>query len=508
MAQLKPTASRKEKEDNCTTPAKQRPRLPFLLCSTDVEDGRDLDAGDSMLGQPPSICAASSLTTGSQRHRIVQSKCDSDSEDFEMDMERGLDVALRQVYHEVQEKNIEACVLDERLDEKDVALMDGACVPVVFAYVCVCARSFRWVFPQISRFLTSTLLDSATPSPAHCAPGRIFPACELESPHMWKQSKSCKPSAAHYTTSCKGHQAAQSRIILEVRVLFLNSRSSQVSSGCCLVITACIDTPRPFKFTPPIPTDESVTLVEGSALEDLEKLGYTNKTSETKIYGALQDLETVSCRSGNVAGSRNFDNIRGTGNIGLSPPRLNKPILEDQGLELVLTKRERRLLAGLSEFETRQEYRGEEQQDEASLVTEDHDQPIDGNEQLPNECPPVSSFNSCLERRMPCSWWTRIYLAIDIYVPVWAIRTRHFCSFTVTDKSSPVAILNLVLSSIVPAFWIVFPVLSTDPMFRMITCLVGPRVEVLCSMIPVLHYRFSIITEGATAIKLPVTPGT
>ena len=126
---------------------------------------------------------------------------------------------------------------------------------------------------------------------------------------------------------------------------------------------------RPFKFTPPIPTDESVALVEGFALEEIEKLGYANRTDETKIDGLL---EIISYPSTDIAGSKNFDGIRGIGNIGLSPAPLVKPFVEDQPFELVLTNRERRLLAGLSEIEDLQEARGEnvddlqEQQDGAS----------------------------------------------------------------------------------------------------------------------------------------------
>jgi len=118
MEHLKPVAPlKKAKEIDCTTPARQKHESPLLVSSTNAEDGRSIYADDSMLGQPPSVCAASPLVTD-----LVH---DPDSEDFEMDTERSLDMALRRVYHEVQEEGSEECVLEERLDEKDVALMDG-----------------------------------------------------------------------------------------------------------------------------------------------------------------------------------------------------------------------------------------------------------------------------------------------------------------------------------------------------------------------------------------------
>jgi hypothetical protein len=169
-----------------------------------------------------------------------------------------------------------------------------------------------------------------------------------------------------------------------------------------------VDALRPFKFSYPIPTDESVTLVEGPALVYLEKEGYTDKASEAKIRGLLEDLETVSYHSVTVTGSKNYDDRRGTGAFGLTPSRLNKPSPEYGGFELVLTKRERRLLAGLSGFKDLQEYRvgdGEdrqEQQNEASLVTEGHCHPVNENSRLLDENdqsavqPAVGTFNSCL----------------------------------------------------------------------------------------------------------------
>jgi len=190
-----------------------------------------------------------------------------------------------------------------------------------------------------------------------------------------------------------------------------------------------MDAFRPFKFTPPIPTDEIVTLVEGSGLEDLEKQGYIDTTSEANVHGLLRDIDTAIGHSVSIAGCKNFDDRRGTGNIGLSPPRFNKPFPEAKGFELVLTKRERRLLAGLSEFEDPHEHRAEdsddrqEQQDEASLVTE-NDRHVNGNGQLLGEYDRsgirsvVRPFNSCLERRLPCSSWTSIWVVIDIYIPI------------------------------------------------------------------------------------------
>jgi hypothetical protein len=175
-----------------------------------------------------------------------------------------------------------------------------------------------------------------------------------------------------------------------------------------------MNTFRPFKFTPPIPTDEIVAVVEGPGLEDLERQGYIDTTSEAKVHGFLRDIDTAFGHSASVAGCKNFDDRRGTGNTGLSPPRFNKPFPEAEGFELVLTKRERRLLAGLSEFEDAHEHRAEdsddrqEQQNEASLVTE-NDQYVNGNGQLPDEYDrsadrsAVRPFNSCLERRLRCS---------------------------------------------------------------------------------------------------------
>jgi hypothetical protein len=81
-----------------------------------------------MLGQPPSVCVTSPLPA-----RRKKSHQDQGSEDIEV--EQDLDVALKHMYREVQEENIEGCVLEERLDEKDVALMDGASVSVIFLWL-------------------------------------------------------------------------------------------------------------------------------------------------------------------------------------------------------------------------------------------------------------------------------------------------------------------------------------------------------------------------------------
>lgn len=167
----------------------------------------------------------------------------------------------------------------------------------------------------------------------------------------------------------------------------------------------CADALRPFKFTPPIPTDESVTRIEEPPLDGLEKQGYTEKTSEAKVHGYLRDIETASCQS--AIGCENFDDRRGTGNIGLSPPRLNKPFLEDEEFELVLTKRERRLLAGLSEFEDLQDT--DDRLEQRGVVTGGHDRHVNGNGQLLfDEHKYNHSYSavrlililSCLERRI------------------------------------------------------------------------------------------------------------
>jgi hypothetical protein len=207
---------------------------------------------------------------------------------------------------------------------------------------------------------------------------------------------------------------------MEVRVLFWkpsNLQYSRVKYGHGLLsckLFPCADALRPFKFTPPIPTDESVTHIKGSPLDGLEKQGYIDKTSEAKVHGLLRDIETASCQS--ATRCKNFDDRRGTGNIGLSPPRLNKPFPEDEGFELVLTKRERRLLAGLSEFEDLQEHHAENTDDrpeQRGVVTGGHDRRINGNGQLlfdehkydhSYSAVRLILIHSCLERRIYSSF--------------------------------------------------------------------------------------------------------
>ncbi|OAX38957.1 hypothetical protein K503DRAFT_856354 [Rhizopogon vinicolor AM-OR11-026] len=326
MEHLKPVAPRNAKAINCTTPTKQKPKLPLSFSSAHAEDGRCLD---SMLGQPPSDCTASPWTTGAQKDKRENSDRDSDPDDFEMDIEQGFDMALKHVYHGVQEDNIEGCVLEERLDEKDVALMD---VP-------------------------------------HLPPPTAHSGASLQPTRMGYLVRGCKGN-----TPMDANLPRHSTLQPVKGIKPLNLELSW----------------RPFKFTPPIPTDEIVTLVEGSGLEDLEKQGYIDTTSEANVHGLLRDIDTAIGHSVSIAGCKNFDDRRGTGNIGLSPPRFNKPFPEAKGFELVLTKRERRLLAGLSEFEDPHEHRAEdsddrqEQQDEASLVTE-NDRHVNGNGQLLGE---------------------------------------------------------------------------------------------------------------------------
>jgi hypothetical protein len=125
---LKPVGAAKLEESRAITPTNQNPHIALFLSSQNAEDGRILDAEDSMLGQPPSVCVTSPLPA--QRKKSHQ---DQGSEDIEV--EQDLDVALKHVYREVQEENIEGCVLEERLDEKDVALMDGASVSVIFSWL-------------------------------------------------------------------------------------------------------------------------------------------------------------------------------------------------------------------------------------------------------------------------------------------------------------------------------------------------------------------------------------
>jgi hypothetical protein len=65
-------------------------------------------------------------------------------------------------------------------------------------------------------FLTPQSSGSATPSPAHHAPGAVSTAYKHEGPYTWRQDERQR-SAAHYTGTCKRYQAAQPRVILEVR---------------------------------------------------------------------------------------------------------------------------------------------------------------------------------------------------------------------------------------------------------------------------------------------------
>lgn len=126
-------AATKLKEGNTTTLTNQNTNIALFLSSPSAEDGEIIDAEDSMLGQPLSVCAASPLPTRPGRDRRKKSDQDQDLEDIYV--EQGLDTALRHMYREVQGENIEGCVLEERLDEKDVALMDGASVCIFFLWL-------------------------------------------------------------------------------------------------------------------------------------------------------------------------------------------------------------------------------------------------------------------------------------------------------------------------------------------------------------------------------------
>ncbi|KAG1738575.1 hypothetical protein EDD22DRAFT_336529 [Suillus occidentalis] len=127
---LKPVATAKLKEGNTTTPTNQNTDIVQFSSLPSTEDRKILDVEDSMLGQPPSVCAVSPLPTRPRRDRRIKSDQDQDLED--MDVEQGLDMALRHMYREVKVENIELCVLEERLDEGDIALMDGASAWVFF----------------------------------------------------------------------------------------------------------------------------------------------------------------------------------------------------------------------------------------------------------------------------------------------------------------------------------------------------------------------------------------
>lgn len=204
----------------------QNTNIALFLSSPNAEDGRILDAEDSMLGQPPSVCTASPLPTHAGRDRRKKSYQDQDLGDI--DVEQDLDMALRHMYREVQEENIEGCVLEERLDEKDVALMDGASVSVIFSWLVTALYNFilfdilsRCFLPSVFsafRISYTTSLGSATPSPAHRASGATSAAYKHEGPHTWRRHEYNR-SAAHYTGTRKRHQTAQPRVILEVRNL-------------------------------------------------------------------------------------------------------------------------------------------------------------------------------------------------------------------------------------------------------------------------------------------------
>ncbi|KAG2069458.1 hypothetical protein BDR04DRAFT_1078066 [Suillus decipiens] len=316
---LKPVAAAKLKEGNTTTPTNQNTNIVLSLSSPSE---RILDAEDSMLGQPPSVCAASSPPTHAGRDR--RKKLDTDQDLADIDVEQDLDVTLRHMYREVREENVEGCVLEERLDEKDVALMNVPHLPLPTMDV---GSSLR-----------------PTSMKALIRGGKMN--ANVQRHTTLEPVKGIKP---------------------------LNLELSW----------------RPFKFAPPIPTDETVSLVAEPVPDDLVKLGYTDKASEAKIHGLLADLEleTASCHSANVAQSKKSKDKCGTGSFGLSPPRPRKPSLLEEVFELVLTKRERRLHAGLSEFEDPYEHRAKygedchERQDEVkggdetSVETDNDDQP-------------------------------------------------------------------------------------------------------------------------------------
>ncbi|KAG2358874.1 hypothetical protein BDR07DRAFT_1611638 [Suillus spraguei] len=315
---LKPVLAAKLKEGNTTAPTNQNTNIALSLSSP--SEGI-LDAEDSMLGQPPSVCVASPPPTHAGRDR--RKRLDKDQDLADIDVEQDLDVTLRHMYREVREENIEGCVLEERLDEKDVALMNVPHLPLPTIHV---GSSLR---PTSMRALIRGGKMNAN----------------LQRHTTLEPVKGIKP---------------------------LNLELSW----------------RPFKFTPPIPTDETVSLVVEPISDDLVKLGYADKASEAKIHRLLEDLEleTASYHSANVAQSKKSKDRCGTGSFGLSPPRPRKPFLLEEGFELVLTKRERRLHAGLPEFENQREHRtkyGEdchERQDEVKAGDEifletDNDQP-------------------------------------------------------------------------------------------------------------------------------------
>lgn len=181
-------ATAKSKEGHTTAPTNQNTNISLFISSPNAEDGRILDAEDSMLGQPPSVCTASPLPAHAGRDRRKKSDQDQALEDI--DVEQGLDMALRHIYQAVQQENIEGCVLQERLDEKDVALMDGAFVSAIFwGLMTVFVTSFFLIyfldvfFRMSFGFLTPPSPGSATPSLAYRAPGAISTTYKHEGPH-------------------------------------------------------------------------------------------------------------------------------------------------------------------------------------------------------------------------------------------------------------------------------------------------------------------------------------
>lgn len=66
-------AASKLKEGNATTPTNQNTNIALFLSSKSAEDGKILDAEDSMLGQPPSVRAASPLPMRPGRDRRKKS---------------------------------------------------------------------------------------------------------------------------------------------------------------------------------------------------------------------------------------------------------------------------------------------------------------------------------------------------------------------------------------------------------------------------------------------------
>jgi hypothetical protein len=184
----------KLKEGNTTTPTNQNTDIVQFSSLPSTEDRKILDVEDSILGQPPSVCAVSTKPTRPRRDK--RNKSDQDQYLEDMDVEQGLDMALRHMYREVKVENIELCVLEERLDEKDIALMDGASA---WAFFCGWLKSFHPLlhisftflpsaFSQF-RFLTPRSPGSATPSSTHRTPGGNSTAYKHEVPSTWRQDE-------------------------------------------------------------------------------------------------------------------------------------------------------------------------------------------------------------------------------------------------------------------------------------------------------------------------------